>query len=82
MSDTWRRWAQRRRLIGVIYLGAAAVGFSVAAFLYITAVDNPVQTTTSGMVAGGGGLLIILAIHEFIDAHKWARLAARQERKP
>lgn len=78
MNDMWRRWAQRRRLIGVIYLGAAAIASAVAAFLFITAVDNPVQTTISGMVAGGGGLLIILAIHEFIDAHKWARLAARR----
>lgn len=78
MNAMWRRWAQRRRLIGVIYLGTAAIGFSVAALLFITAVDNPVQTTISGMVAGGGGLLIILAIHEFIEGRKWARLAARR----
>lgn len=78
MSDMWRRWAQRRRLIGVIYLGTAAIGFSVAAFLFITATDHPVQTTISGMVAAGGGLAIILAIHEFIEGHKWARLAARR----
>lgn len=78
MTDMWRRWAQRRRLIGVIYLGTAAIGFSVAAFLFITATDNPVQTTVSVAFGIGGGLLIILAIHEFIEGHKWARLAARR----
>lgn len=78
MNNMWRRWAQRRRLIGVIYLGAAAIASAVAAFMFITAANNPVQTTISEMVAVGGGLLIILALHEFADAHKWARLAARR----
>lgn len=78
MTDMWRRWAQRRRLIGVIYLGTAAVVIAIAAFLFITAVENPVQATISEFVAIGGLLFIILAIHEFIDGRKWARLAARR----
>lgn len=78
MNATLRRWAQRRRLIGVIYLGTAAIASAVAAFVFITAANNPVQATISELVAVGGLLLIILAIHEFADAHKWARLAARR----
>lgn len=68
MNGMWRRWAQRKRLVGVAYLGGAAIALAVA-FL--------VWAVGGGWLVGfpilAFALLIVLAGYAFIDAHRYAK---------
>lgn len=70
MSSMWEEWASRRRLVGVVFLGGAAVAIAVAVVLFLTSawafVTVPAVTALT---------LTIHAGFEFIDAHRYARLA-------
>lgn len=72
MSGMWRRWARRKRLFGVIYLGGAAVALAGAVLLW---------SIGGGWLVGFAvlavALLVVLAGYAFIDAHRFAKQARR-----
>lgn len=81
MSGMWRRWAQRKRLVGVIYLGTAAIALAVAVLLVMVGISLPLTDTASKVTLGAVGAfaalstvgLIVLAGYAFIDAHRYAK---------
>lgn len=72
MNGMWRRWAQQRRLIGVIYLGATAVAIAAAVLLWVTGGGWLI-----GFAILAAALLLILAGYAFIDGHRYAKQARR-----
>lgn len=72
MNPTLRRWAQQRRLVGVIYLGATAVAIAAAVLLWATGGGWLI-----GFAILAAALLLILAGYAFIDGHRYAKQARR-----
>lgn len=72
MNGMWRRWAQQRRLVGVIYLGATAVAIAVGFLLWATGAGWLV-----GFAVLAVALLLVLAGYAFIDGHRYAKQARR-----
>lgn len=69
MNGMWRRWAQRRRLVGVIYLGATAVAIAAAFLMWALG-----AAWSAALVAIVAVALIVLADFAFYDAHRFAKL--------
>lgn len=69
MSGMWRRWARTRRLIGLSFLGTAAVAFAVAVLLFSNG-----HGFFSGVLAGAALGLASYAGVEFAWAFKYSRL--------
>lgn len=72
MNGMWRRWAQQKRLVGVIYLGGAALALAGAVLLW---------SIGGGWLVGFAvlavALLIVLGGYAFIDAHRYAKQVHR-----
>lgn len=71
MTETeieWSRWARERRIVGLTYLTLTAAALAVA--VLILTIGLPVM---AGLMGVGGVALLILAIHEFLWARKYAR---------
>lgn len=70
MSRMWRRWARRRRFVGLTYLVLAAAALAVAVLFAVIGATLP-----AGGLAGFSLALICTAVFEFAQAAKYARLA-------
>ena len=71
MTTMWKRWAARRRVLGVSFLGGAAVAIAIAFLLFMLG-----QGYWSGALLVTATALLIHAGFEFFDARKYARLAS------
>ncbi len=69
MTGMWRRWARRRRFVGLGYLTLSAAAIAVA-FLMYTVGDS----MSVGVLAGFALALILTAVFEFALAARYARL--------
>jgi uncharacterized membrane protein len=67
----WSRWAARRRLVGLGFLTGAAVAIAAAFLVWVVGggwlIIFPILVTAA---------LLVLAGYAFVDAAKYARLAA------
>lgn len=71
MTGMWSRWAARRRLAGLAFLTGAAVAIAVAVLVFTI----ELAPLVGGLVAFAL-VLIVHALFEFYEAHKYARLAS------
>lgn len=69
MNGMWRRWAQQRRLVGVISLGATAVAIAAAFLMWALG-----AAWSAALVAIVAVALLVLAGFAFYDAHRFAKL--------
>lgn len=71
MSDMRKRWAARRRLAGLVFLGGAAVAIAIAVLLFTLG-----HGYWAGALAVTAAAFLVHAGFEFFDAYKYARLAS------
>ncbi len=69
MTGMWRRWARRRRIVGLGYLTLSAVTIAIAFLVYTTG-----TLPVAGLLAGFALALILNAVFEFAQAARYARL--------
>lgn len=69
MSGMWSRWAARRRLAGLAFLGCAAVAIAAAVLLLTIGDSMP-----ASFLLGLGASLAISAVYQFATAARFARL--------
>ncbi len=73
MSGMWSRWARVRRIVGLSYMGGAAVAIAVAVLLFT--LQEPLTVFLGGALMGAALGLVILAGIEFWWGWKYARLS-------
>lgn len=71
MSGMWRRWARRRRLVGISFLTLTAISLGVAVLLFFTG-----HGFLAGVTGGAALGLCSYAVVEFVWAAHYARLGA------
>lgn len=64
----FQRWAVRKRITGLIFLGTAAVALATAAFLFLVGL-GPFALTPAVITLP----LVGTAVVEFVGARKWER---------
>lgn len=68
MNGMWQQWAQRRRLLAVVYLGGSAVAFAAAFCLWAIGGGWFV-----GIPLVLGAAVLVLAGFALYDAHRYAK---------
>lgn len=73
--DMWSRWARRRRITGLIFLGVAAVTLTTATFLFLIGL-GPFAATPAVLTIP----IAATAVSEFIGAHRDERRSHGDDR--